>query len=349
MRRDDRQLALFHRTLAEMCRAGMPLHRAFGLLEADLAPGPLKDAAHRLAADVAHGEPLPAAYRRCKGAFPPLYAALVEAGVAAGDLPGALTEISRHAALRAEVHERLRRSIASPLITAIFVLGLGGVVLINLMVGPQFGDIFAGLNVELPAVTRLVVRSPHIWVGIQLGLLALVGLAAFAWAWLSSPLDAPAGRTPIGLKLPVVGPIRTCAELATLSATLALVLRRGLPLARALDLAAEADRGPLHPRVLEMARGAAEGLGLAGTAGRARIYPPTLAWLLEAAERQGAAVEALDDIAKIYRDRLARAVEGATTVSGPILEVLVGIVVLGIGMTVIAVFLPIMKLVSALQ
>ena len=92
-------LALFHRTLAEMCRSELPLPRALRMIEADLETSPLKNAVRAMADDVESGTSVADAYAAHATRFPPLYRALVEAGAEAGDLPGVLSGTALSAAL----------------------------------------------------------------------------------------------------------------------------------------------------------------------------------------------------------------------------------------------------------
>ena len=94
-------IAVLHGSLASMCRAGVPLPQALATVEADLRAGPVQDAVRGLASDLETGVPLADAYRRHGSVFSPAHAALISAGLAAGDLPGALAEIARHAERRA--------------------------------------------------------------------------------------------------------------------------------------------------------------------------------------------------------------------------------------------------------
>ena len=76
------QVALFHRTLAELCRSDVPLPRALRAVADDLGQGPFAEAVRAMAEDVEAGQSLGDAYAAHAQAMPPLYAGLVEAGIA---------------------------------------------------------------------------------------------------------------------------------------------------------------------------------------------------------------------------------------------------------------------------
>lgn len=341
---DFHQLALFHRTLAELCRSEMPLGRAFALLEADLARGPLKEAVRALAADVEAGTPLADAYRKRPDAFPPLYAALVEAGIASGDLAGTLEEIARHATLRAEIGTRLRRALAYPLIAASFVFAVG--TYLFFFVAPSAFELLAELRGDATsaiqtwrAPSRSFGLGAEVWIILGLCLFTVLAIAVglVFFAWIRNAIDgapSPHGRA---WRLPVIGPLRLYAVLASVTATIALLIRRGLSLARALDLAAAAAGSREIRATLEtMARAARDGSGLGDAIRTSGLLPASLLWLVGAAEARGEAAAALDDVARIYRDRLERGVDRLAVVVTPALELLIGFVVLAFAYSFVA-------------
>jgi len=317
------ELALFHRTLAEMCRAELPLPKAFRILAADLGRGKLRKAVESMREEVEAGAPLAEAYGRRKDVFPRLYRALVEAGCASGDLPGALTEIADHAAFRAEVGERVRKALAYPLVTGIFVLVLGigalswAVPKLWVLSGEAGDDPLAAFRWP-PAASE---SPPFALIG--LGVVFLFVAGAFLSAWARNP-----GTADGGFRLPVVGPLRLAAARASLARTLGMLLRRKLPLPHALDLAAEASESRrFRETVREMAESSRGGAGLSGVVVGARVFEPSVSWMVETADGSESAATALLDVAEIYRRRLARGLDRFTVLLTPMAELVIGVAV----------------------
>jgi type II secretory pathway component PulF len=301
------ELALFHRTLAEFCRAEVPLPRAFQLLQGDLRRGRFREAVAALAAEVEEGVPLGEAYARRKGAFPPLYRALVEAGMVSGDLPGVLEEIARHAARRAELRGRLRRALAYPVVAAFFVIAVGGAVL--LFAAPTLWRLAA----------EMALPSPMPYAAGALGLLGLLLVTALLFGWVRRVRGAP------GFRLPVVGRVRLHAARASLASTLALLLRRNVPLATALALATEAcDDRRVASRLRLASEGAAAGAKLSEVLRDAGTFDPTLLWLVEAAEGTRDLPRALDDVGTVCARRFERGVDRLSVLVTPLAELVIG-------------------------
>jgi len=323
-------IAVMHGSLASMCRAGVPLPRALITVAADLRAGPVQDAVRTLAIEIDSGVPLAEAYDRHRAVFSPAHAALVSAGVASGDLPGALAEIARHAERRARIGRSVRRALAAPMMSAAVVLLIGTALVV--IVGPRFQEIVvsvgAGLNAAGSAQpqpwwdTRLMVAAGSL-------VLLLTGvLSAALFAWKRNPLDGRLGARSSRLRWPVIGRIRMYAGLAGVFATLASLVSREVPLPQALDLVAETtDSSGLRADVLQMAAAAHDGAGIEDAARAAGIAPPSELWLLRAAQERGRPEEGLADLAGHYEARLERAVDRAVAILTPAAELAVGAVV----------------------
>ena len=323
-------LARFHRSLARLCRSSIPLPEALQLAHAELERPSLRDQVRGLAEDVKSGQTLVEAYAARAEVFPTAYCALIEAGIASGDLPGALDRIARHAAVRAGVTDRLRRALAYPLVAAAFVLVLGGVAFI------WGGFHLAYYQASIDAVPTAEWASvPSFWQRNAIPLVASVGLAVLmvatlVFAWLRSPLDGGSGPRGLGFRMPVIGRIRMLTAKEAFASTLAMLLYRQVPLPRALRLTAASlgDRSAVGTRVAVMADAAEQGAPFAEAIAAGDLIGADVAWLAEATTGGPAAAVALDDIGKVYRVRLDRAVERLCVLVVPVAELVVGLTVL---------------------
>lgn len=327
---DDRSnmrgdVALFHRGLADLCRANVPLPRALRILQFDLERGPMAREAAAMAEEIDRGVPLAEAYARREKHFSPVYRALVDAGLSAGGaLPEVLEEIAIHASTRAKIVERMRRTLAYPMIAAGFVVVIG--TLLVLFVRP-------GENVMLQSGGS-VSPSTYVPLSSALGLLGLAASLALLYTFLRKPIDE--GRSPrtLGFTLPLIGAMRLYAAKASFAATMALLLRRHLPLPKALRLTAAAtDDQAMKDRVERMAQRAESGSGLSEAVEAGDMISPSLSWLLESSANQNGASDALDDIAAIYRQRLERTAERVAILAAPVAQLLIGLVVLGFALS----------------
>jgi type II secretory pathway component PulF len=340
----DADVALFHRTLAEMCRSELPLPRALRVLEADMDDAAMKSAVRAMADAVESGTPVAEAYAAHAAKFPPLYRALVETGAAAGDLPAVLEEIAADAARRGEVAAKLRKALAYPVMAAAFLVVVGAALLVFVM--PTLLDLTATVAGDLPAIGEHR-PIPFLPFAVGGGLVAVAGIAAAVFMAVRRPMDGAASGRPARYRFPVLGRLRYHADVASLASTLAMLVRRRVPLPKALDLAAETTQsGPLRGRTLAAADAAHAGAGLADSARDAGLFAPSLLWIVDAAEKRGDAAAALDDVARIHRARLTRAADRAAVVVTPVAEIVVGLGVLLVAYAFLSPMLDILRMLT---
>ena len=302
------QLIALSDEMAALSRAGVPLERGLVQLGADL-PGRLGRIAVSLGQRLEAGESLARVFDDHEPAFPPLYRAVVEAGLRSGRLSVALEGLA--ASLR-RVAE-LRRLVAYSLIYPLFVLALAYTLLVLTMV--HWAPVMAGAFPDVPFAARRALD----W-------MALLGETASLWApwpplavllflvvlWYRSGVLRPrAGkrwrRRALSGRWPTLRGSLYTGRVATFAEVLALLVEQQVPLAEAVVLAADSsgDR-VLQETTRELAerirRGESSDAGLDVPHG----FPPLLGWLTMTASRQPHLTRSLRHAADAYRLRALR-------------------------------------------
>ncbi len=320
-------LAMLHANLAEFCAAGRPVAGALTALQHDLERSAFRDDCAALARDLEQGVPFAEAYARRGTSFPPVYRALVEAGVESGDVAGVLRDISVDASLRARVRDGLRRKLEYPLVVAAVVLAVG--IAIALAVPRTLDQVSVQFDLWLGNVVSGDASRGWSFGWSAVGVLVVLPLIGLIFAALRKPLDPGSGPRGVRYRVPFVGRMRGYAAKAGFASTMALLLRRGLPLPRALELcAAGAESDEVRRQIERMVAQAERGENLSGSLRAGELLPPHLLWFVEAAGSSEVSVRALEDIASVYRSRLQRATDRVAAYAVPAVEVAVGLVVL---------------------
>ncbi len=133
------------------------------------------------------GSTLSAAMKASPKVFDPLYTNMVEAGETGGILDTILQRLSAYI----EKNVKLQRAVKSAMVYPVGVISVaGGVITLMLWkVVPIFATLFAGLGVELPLPTRIVIGLSN-FIGSYFGLLILVGFVGSIFAlkaWYGTP------------------------------------------------------------------------------------------------------------------------------------------------------------------
>src|SRR5580698_6393807 len=169
-----KELAVFTRQFSVMIDAGLPLVQCLEILASQQENKTFQKVLTGTRAAVEGGATLSAAMRQYENVFDALYVNLVEAGETGGILDTILQRLSSYI----EKNVKLKRAVRSALVYPVGVLTVAGGVIILLLwkVVPIFATLFAGLGVDLPLPTKIVIGMSDM-VGSYFGLLALVAFA----------------------------------------------------------------------------------------------------------------------------------------------------------------------------
>lgn len=148
------------------------------------------------------------------------------------------------------------------------------------------------------------------------------------------------------LRVPLLGDLCLKASIARFSRTLGVLLTSGVPILSALEIAGTTAGNERVAAILQVARGRVEaGEPLSRPLSGSRQFPPLLIGLLEVGEESGGLPEMLQQVADIYDAEVDRAVDAVTAVLEPVLIVFMAAAV---GTVVVALFLPIVKIIQSL-
>ena len=337
-------IALLHQ-LELQVRAGVTADAALAQLAADLPPGNARTVLAQIHREVAQGAPIHAACRVFVRIFPPQLAAVIEAGEASAQLPEALRALAAHLTSTDELRRTARRALIYPLIvgaatSGLVVFLLGGVV-------PRFSEIFASLNVKLPALTVALIRLSE---ALRHGWPAVAGVTALLIAGAVVATRTPRlryARDWVLLRVPVFGETLCCLATARFAAHTRLMHEAGVPLLAALTTGAELAGHAVLARNLTLARaGVAAGKPLCEALPPGHAFPGFVVPALRAGEtpgQLGAALRHIEDYAaRRARERLATALALLEPVMLTVLTAIVGTIALSF-------FLPLFALLGGVN
>src|SRR5258707_5328518 len=150
-----KELAVFTRQFSVMIDAGLPLVQCLEILASQQENKLFQKVLTGTRASVEGGSNLSAAMKQYPKVFDPLYSNMVEAGETGGILDTILQRLSTYI----EKNVKLKAAVKSALIYPIGVITIAGGVIILLLwkVVPIFATLFAGLGVDLPLPTKIVI------------------------------------------------------------------------------------------------------------------------------------------------------------------------------------------------
>jgi type IV pilus assembly protein PilC len=341
---DSKELAVFTRQFSVMIDAGLPLVQCLEILAGQQENKTFQKVLTATRGSVEGGATLSAAMRAHPKVFDALYVNMVEAGETGGILDTILQRLSSYI----EKNVKLKRAVKSAMVYPIGVITIAGGVITLLLwkVVPIFATLFAGLGVDLPLPTKVVIALSN-FIGSIFGLLILVGIIGMVIGikvWYGTEQGRYALDSLI-LKLPVLGILMRKIAVARFTRTLGTLIASGVPILEGLDITAKTAGNAVVERSMQKVRKSLEeGKTLTEPLKDSEVFPGMVTQMISVGEQTGAMDAMLQKIADFYEEEVDAAVKDLLTALEPVMIVFLGVVVGGM---VVSMYLPIFDMVNA--
>jgi len=320
MRSEHQAIGL--RVLANLLDTGIPLSRALGAMEEldlvawrDILPG-LREA-------IREGRSLGQSLRAAVPAPSELVIGIVQAGEQGSNLSDAVGRAALLMEESVETQASIRNALAYPVMLA--VVGTGSVILLGTVVLPRFSAILDGLGQTLPPAARTLLATSAMLREGWPWLIVVALAAAVGWrGWQATP-GARVRTDRWLLSLPLIGAIRHATASARACASLAALLRSGVPIGTALSTAANATGdAAVSDRMLRAHRAVTQGESLGRALAQHRAFSATATRLIRAGEQSGEVTRMLEHAARVDGSEALRRTRGLVRLLEPALIVSFG-------------------------
>ncbi len=338
----DRDLAIFTRQFATMIDAGLPLVQCLDILAQQQDNKTLKKTLQEVRVDVEGGSTFAAALKKHPKIFTPLYTNMVEAGEAGGILDTSLNRLAAYIEKAMALKKKVKSAMVYP--STIVTVAIVVVIFLLVYVIPSFQQMFAGFGVALPLPTVIVLEASRF---VQANILYMIGAVIAMVVGFRMYYRTRGGKKFIDtilLKLPIFGPLIRKVAVAKFTRTLGTLISSGVAILEGLDITARtAGNKVVEEAIIKARTTIAQGKTIAEPLKASGVFPPMVVQMIAVGEQTGALDSMLAKIADFYDEEVDVAVAGLTSMLEPLLMVFLGVIIGGV---VIAMYLPIFKLIS---
>lgn len=340
----EKDLVVFTRQFSIMINAGLPIVQALEVLAQQTPNKTLAGIIRKIRTDVEGGDTLTDAMRRHGKVFDSLYVNMLQAG----EIGGIIDTILNRLCAYMEKAMGLKKKVKSAMVYPIAIVSVAVLVVTFLMIFviPTFAKLFASAGQGLPVPTQIVIDvsdfiQKYVFYFIPALILAIIAFKQF--------YDTPAGKLSVDkfmLKTPVFGSLIQKVSVARFTRTLGTLITSGVPIIDALGITARtAGNKIIELAVLDIIDKIKEGQTIAAPLSEKAVFPPMVVQMISTGEATGALDAMLGKIADFYDEEVDVAVASLTSLMEPLLMVFLGGV---IGFIVVAMYLPIFKMASAI-
>jgi type IV pilus assembly protein PilC len=370
-----KEVTLFTRQLSILQDAGLPIMRSLKVLAEMQKPGPLKNALLDVTDEIEGGATLSEAMSKSPKAFDRLYCNMIRAGETAGALEVILRRLSEFMERAQSLKRKVKGAMVYPVVVVSVAVGI--LTFIMLKIVPQFKKMFDDFGTELPGMTQILIdisnwvaaywwTIPAIPFGFRLFLKILCKIPYFRMGW-----DL------FSLKVVVFGQLVEKNIMSRSARTLGTLLASGVPILEALNITKETSGNMMFERLFsKVSESIRDGEAIAKPLKEYSVPPLNLGaaffWTLlvpgvgallyltkykkpvvddlvinmvDVGEESGELDTMLYKVADVYDEEVAVLTESLTSLMEPLLIVFLGGAV---GFIVIALFMPLIKLIQTL-
>jgi len=338
-------IVVFTRQFATMIDAGIPILQALEALSDQTANPAFKDTLKAIREDIQLGSSLSAAFAKHPHVFDPLFINMIRVGEAGG----VLTEVLERVALYMEKSEKLRQKVQGALIypAVIVTMAFSITLLLIIKVVPTFSNIYDSLGQPLPAMTMVLINISKT---LQHNFIFFAaGTAAFVFAfgrWRATDKGGLVFDAML-LKLPIFGDLVCKVAVSRFCRTFSTLAQSGVPVLETLEIVGKTCGNRVIEHVVDNVKASVrEGRPIAEPLAKSPVFPPMVTRMIAIGEKSGQMEKMLAKVAEFYDDQVDIAVDGLTKLIEPLIIGFLGIVV---GFIVVALFMPILNITSALK
>tara|TARA_B100000959_G_scaffold225395_1_gene239507 strand:+ start:2638 stop:3897 length:1260 start_codon:yes stop_codon:yes gene_type:complete len=343
-----KELTQFTRQLAVLIDAGLPLMRGMTTLQKSIKNPYFTGIIGDIGETIGGGSTFSEALAKHPKIFDKLFVNMVKAGEIGGVLEIALNRLAEFMEKSQKIKGKVKAAMFYPIAVLIVAVIIVGILMTYVI--PKFKTIFAdmlGPGETLPEFTLLVLKISdtiqHNAIAVVIGVIAafiifklIISKTKFGrYAW-----DL------FKMKCPPLGGVVSKVAIARFSRTLGTLVSSGVPILQALNITKETAGNVIVSNAIDGVYDAVkEGETITKPLDKSGVFPPMVVSMIDIGEETGALPEMLVRVADVYEEEVDNAVTAMTSLLEPIMIVFLAVIV---GSIVIAMFLPLIKMMDKL-
>lgn len=335
-----KDLTIFTNQLKSLMKAKVDLLKSLSILYGQAEKEKLKALVLDIHSRIKNGATFSNALVEHSYFFPNIYINLIRIGEASGRLDEVLEELDQFLAKEEEFKMHVKTAMAYP--TLMMVVGVGVLFVLFTYVIPKLSSIFVDFDYALPLPTQIMLNISSFFTAYWWAILGGIGVVFFVILGMTKSESGRARLDWLKIHIPVFGALSLKQSLSRFCRTLALLIRSGLPIFKALEVAIPTLENAVFVKDLEVVRHEVmEGSSLTNSMKKVAFFPSFLVQMISVGEEGGKLEGVLNEVANIYTQETDARLKVITSLLEPVIILVLGLILGGI---VMAMLLPIFQI-----
>lgn len=316
-----------------MLSSGIPILETINALLED-AKGNQKKLLTTLRADLGQGQHVWFTFSKFPNIFDKVTVNIIKASEEAGTLDIALRDLKDTIRKDIEFNDKIKSALMYPVFIIVILVLVMTVILVVVM--PKISTVFSQLNVPLPLPTKIMIFLSNVLLHDTIPLIS--GLAVFIAGLIYLYKKSKKAFIRLLISFPVVSELAREIDITRFTKSLHLLLNAGITITVALELTQEVVIKSDMERAIKHAKNTVfQGKKLSqGMREYKKAFPSIVIKIIEAGERSGSLDKAMLDVSEYMDYQVSGTLRTLTALIEPILLVVVGVLVGGMMLAIIA-------------
>ncbi len=340
-----RDLSVFCRQFVSITQAGVPMKEALQMMTEQTENRWLRKGIADVLVNVEKGNTLADSMAAIPDIFPPMLVNMVQAGESSGSLEMSFSRMATHFEKEAKLKATIRKATIYPIILICAAIGVVAVMLLYVI--PIFIDMFADLDVEMPALTMGIMNLSKWTVSHWYVILAVVAAVIAVYKLIYSTEQGRLKIDYIKMKVPLFGKLTVKSNCAQFARTMSTLMAAGISTTDCLETVSKIVNNVHYKNAMLKAREEVmKGIPLSEPLEASEVFPPMVYHMTGIGEETGNMEEMLNKLADYYDEEVEITTQSVLAAMEPLIIVFMALIV---GTLVIAVILPIRNMYEGLD
>lgn len=338
------EVMIFSKQMYTLLKAGIPIMRALSGIQSSVGNPKLAQVVGQLRVSLDSGRELSVAMTEHPKVFNGFYISMIRVGETTGNLDNIFLRLSEHIEFDRFMRGQIKSALQYPMfvITAMAI----AIVVINVMVIPQFEKVFASMHADLPFITKVLIAFSSFMRNYWFVLIGMIAAAGWSFKAYVKTASGRSNWDRIKMRIPIAGKIIFKGTMARFARSFALSTRSGLPILSALRLVSQTvENDYISAKILSMSAGIERGETILRTATQTGVFNSLVLQMIAVGEESGSLDTLMQEIADMYQADVEYDVKTLGAQIEPILIIFLGALVLVLAL---GVFLPIWDMSSVM-
>lgn len=336
----EADLVMFCRQLSTLLGAGVTILKSLDIITKQVSSRKLYDVLKNMMKDMESGLSLHETMVKHTKIFSDLWVNLVESGEASGNLAVVLNRLASYLERNAEFKKKIISALIYPIILTF--AGLGALFFLTIKIIPTFANMFQGFNLELPALTQMLVNVSYV---LKKYALVILSFSIVSFVAFRKYIKTKNGRRVYErflFKLPVFGDFFNSLIVERFSSEMSTLIESGVPILYSLEIAEHSvDNLYMSDIIRQIKDNVRQGKPLSQQLEKSGFFEPMVVQMVSVGEEIGELAQMFKRINTFYEEYVSTFLARFTAMFEPIILLFMGVV---IGLMVVGMFLPIFKL-----